>query len=119
MKPSRGAWRECEPGEKLSQLVETLGELKRSAWSQTLGEAAEKRMPDRRGYEDMVKGHSYPINKLFTHCKNRRAGPQQGLMLWRNKAVLPWESSVGLEGSGEVLPKTGYGWLRHTSLGQG
>lgn len=40
-------------------------------------------------------------------------------MLWRNKAVLPWESSVGLEGSGDVLPKTGYGWLRHTSLGHG
>jgi hypothetical protein len=47
--------------EKLSQLVlKTLGELKRTAWSQTLGKAAEKRMPDGRGYEDMVKEHSYP-----------------------------------------------------------
>lgn len=47
--------------EKLSQLVlETFGELKRTAWSQTLGKAAEKRMPDRRGYKDMVKEHSYP-----------------------------------------------------------
>lgn len=44
MKPSRGAWRECEPEETLPQLVlETLGELKRTAWSQTLGEAAEKK----------------------------------------------------------------------------
>lgn len=25
-------------------------------------------------------------------------------MLWRHKADLPWESSVGLEGSGKVLP---------------
>lgn len=106
--------------EKLSQLVlKTLGELKRTAWSQTLGKAAEKRMPDRRVCEEMVKEHSYPINKLFTHYKNRRAGPQQGLMLWRNKAVLPWESSVDLEGSDDVLPKTGYSWLRHTSLGHG
>lgn len=41
--------------ERLSQLVlETLRELKRTAWSQTLGKAAEKRMPE-RGNEDMVK----------------------------------------------------------------
>lgn len=47
--------------EKLSQVVlESLGELKRTAWSQTLGKAAEKRMPDRRGHENMVKEHSYP-----------------------------------------------------------
>lgn len=25
-------------------------------------------------------------------------------MLWRNKTVLPWESSACLEGSGEVAP---------------
>lgn len=49
-----------------------------------------------------------PINKLFTCFKNRRAGSQQGLMLWRHEAVLPWESSVGLEGSGKVLP---WNWL--------
>lgn len=55
MKLSRGARREAEP-EKLSQLVlKTLGELKRTAWSQTLGKAAEKRMPDRRVCEEMVK----------------------------------------------------------------
>lgn len=29
-------------------------------------------------------------------------------MLWRHEAVLPWESSVGLEGSGKVLP---WDWL--------
>lgn len=47
--------------EKLSPLVlKTLGELKGTAWSQTLGKAAEKRMPDRRVCEEMVKEHSYP-----------------------------------------------------------
>lgn len=47
--------------ERLSQLVlKTLGELKRTAWSQTLGKAAEKRMPARRVCEEMVKEHSYP-----------------------------------------------------------
>lgn len=75
--------------ERLSQLVlETLRELKRTAWSQTTGKAAEKRMPE-RGNNDMVKKHSYPINKLFTRFKNRRAGSQQGLMLWRHRLFYP------------------------------
>lgn len=43
MKPS-SAWRECGPEGKAVKLVlETLGELKRTALSQTLGKAAEKK----------------------------------------------------------------------------
>lgn len=62
MKPSKGAWRECggEVG-GLSQLVlEILRERRRTAWQQTLGKAAEKRMLERRGNEDMMAEHSYP-----------------------------------------------------------
>lgn len=65
MKPSKGAWRECRLGGGggigLSQLVlGTLREWRRTAWQQTLGKAAEKRMLERRGNEDVVAEHSYP-----------------------------------------------------------
>lgn len=53
----KGVW----TGGVLSQLVlETLRERRRTAWQQTLGKAAEKRMLERRGNEDMVAEHSYP-----------------------------------------------------------
>lgn len=61
MKPSRVRGGNVDQRERLSQLVlETLRELKRAAWSPTLGKAAEKRMLERRGNEAMVKEHSYP-----------------------------------------------------------
>lgn len=48
-------------GGGLSQLVlEILRERRRTAWQQTLGKAAEKRMLERRGNEDMMAEHSYP-----------------------------------------------------------
>lgn len=48
-------------GGGMSQLVlETLRERRRTAWQQTLGKAAEKRILERRGNEDMVAEHSYP-----------------------------------------------------------
>lgn len=51
----------CVCGGGLSQLVlEILRERRRTAWQQTLGKAAEKRMLERRGNEDMMAEHSYP-----------------------------------------------------------
>lgn len=47
-------------GVGLSQLVLEILRERRTAWQQTLGKAAEKRMLERRGNEDMMAEHSYP-----------------------------------------------------------